>query len=179
MPCDDNNGDDDNNDNDNDEYTNLSITSASCSFYSYTPHFPSPSPSFYYTLILISAIIPSSAIESALRDVKKAHGPHRAIEELEYLERERLDSQIRCNVKAAMNTGGPYYDPQGRFCGDQSSIAIDKISTCLVEYSEMANRSVYFIIIIIFVIIISSTHMHTDLRLLSHIYATSPLTLLI
>ena len=162
----------------NDEYTNLSFTSASCSFYLYTLHFPSPSPFLYYTLILISAIIPPSAIESALRDVKKAHGPHRAIEELEYLERERLDSQIRCNVKAAMNTGGPYYDPQGRFCGDQSSIAIDKISTCLVEYSEMVNRWVYFVIIIIPSNIVH-TQMHADLHLLSHIYATSPLTPLI
>ena len=33
-------------DDDDDEYTNLSFTPASCSFYSYTPHFPSPSPSF-------------------------------------------------------------------------------------------------------------------------------------
>ena len=35
------NGDDDD---DDDEYTNT--FSASCSFYSYTPHFPSPTPSF-------------------------------------------------------------------------------------------------------------------------------------
>jgi hypothetical protein len=36
-------GDDD--DNDGEEYTNLSFTSASCSFYSYIPHFPS---SFFF-----------------------------------------------------------------------------------------------------------------------------------
>ena len=35
----------------NDEYTNLSFFSASCSFYSYTPHFPSPSPSFTIPLL--------------------------------------------------------------------------------------------------------------------------------
>ena len=36
---------------DDDEYTNLSFFSASCSFYSYTPHFPSPSPSFTIPLL--------------------------------------------------------------------------------------------------------------------------------
>ena len=45
MPCD---GDDD-----DDEYTNLSFFSASCSFDSYTPHFPSPSPSFLISLYII------------------------------------------------------------------------------------------------------------------------------
>ena len=35
---------------DEDEYTNLSFTSASCSFYSYTPHFPSSAPSCLISL---------------------------------------------------------------------------------------------------------------------------------
>jgi hypothetical protein len=44
-------------DDDNDEYTNLCL-SASCPFYSYTPHFPSPSPSFlpYLTIPFSSSI---------------------------------------------------------------------------------------------------------------------------
>merc|ERR1711991_441038 len=43
-------GDGDDGDGDDDEYTNLCL-SASCSFYSYLPHFPSPSPCLPYLTI--------------------------------------------------------------------------------------------------------------------------------
>ena len=47
-------GDGSGDDDDDDEYANLSFTSALCSLYSYTPHFPSPSPCLpYLTLPLL------------------------------------------------------------------------------------------------------------------------------
>ena len=45
-------GGNDRDDDEEEQYTNLSIISASCSFYSYTPHFPSLSPSPSFTISL-------------------------------------------------------------------------------------------------------------------------------
>ncbi len=61
----------DDDDGDDDEYTNM--TSAFCSFYSYTPHFPSPPPSFLpsflsqYTLIVIITHLPELESDKLLR----------------------------------------------------------------------------------------------------------------
>ncbi len=58
MPCD-----------DDDEYTNLSFTSASCSFYSYTPHFSSPAPSFIMlTIHYYSFSIGITALHAAVQN---------------------------------------------------------------------------------------------------------------
>ena len=80
MPCDDD-------DDDDDEYTNLSFTSASCSFYSYTPHLPSsislllPSLS-HYTLITTLSLYTaddssvSDSTDQCDRDVDHQHHLH-------------------------------------------------------------------------------------------------------
>jgi hypothetical protein len=43
---------------DDDEYTNLRLCSASCSFYSYIPHFPSPSPSISFLPSFLISLYP-------------------------------------------------------------------------------------------------------------------------
>ena len=48
----------DDGDDDDDEYANLSFTSALCSFDSYTPHFPSPSPSISFLPSFLISLYP-------------------------------------------------------------------------------------------------------------------------